>query len=67
MVNIKTIADIRAVNYWGWVNSPPPFHKAKSWGVVRHEIQIKDPSGKWTPIEVIDVNEEGQDESQSVF
>jgi hypothetical protein len=70
METIKTIADIRAVKYWGWVEpkfGPWEGKPEKYWTIVRHEIQIKDPSGKWTPVEVIDINEEGQDESQSVL
>jgi hypothetical protein len=60
MTTIKTIADIRAVNYWGWVDMVyDPFESY--WGVVKHEIQIKDPSGKWTPIEVVDINKDGKD------
>ena len=63
METIKTIADIRAVNYWGWVTPiwdgfsvPKP---EKNWSIIRHEIQTKDPSGTWTPIEVVDVNKDG--------
>lgn len=66
MMTIKTIADIRAVNHWGWMQNswdgfsyPKP---EKYWTIIRHEIQIKDPSGKWTPIEVVDINKDGQDE-----
>ena len=60
MMTIKTIADIRAVNYWGWVGMEyDPFELY--WGVIKHEIQIKDPSGKWTPIEVVDINKDGKD------
>jgi hypothetical protein len=62
MMVIKTIADIRAVNYWDWVTNPiDPFDAY--WGVVHHEIQIKDPSGTWTPIEVIDINKDGKNET----
>jgi len=60
MMIIKTIADIRAVNHWGWVSDDQdPFNDY--WGIVKHEIQIKDPSGKWTPIEVVDINKDGKD------
>ena len=60
METIKSIADIRVANIWGWVNMEyDPFEVY--WGIVRHEIQLKDPSGKWTPIEVVDINKDGKD------
>jgi hypothetical protein len=36
----NSIIDIRAVNFYGWVDSTPPF-KSRVWEVVRHEIQYK--------------------------
>ena len=60
MTTIKTIADIRVANIWGWVPADQdPFNDY--WGVIRQEIQIKDPSGKWTPVENVDINKDRKD------
>lgn len=58
MMTIKTIADIRVANYWGWVYYS---ELKREWGIIRQEIQLKDPSGKWTPVEVVDINKDGKD------
>jgi len=55
----NSIIDIRAVNFYGWVNSPPPFHKARTWEVVRHEIQYKrQGSSEWISIPTINRDDE---------
>ena len=49
----NSIIDIRAVNYWGWVQSRPPL-KSKVWDVVRHEIQYKrQGSPEWIPLPIV--------------
>jgi len=56
-MTIKTIADIRVANIWGWVpTDQDPFNDY--WGIVRQEIQLKDPFGKWTPVEIVDINKD---------
>lgn len=60
------IDDIRAVNYWGWLQNewdgfsyPKP---EKFWTIVRHEIQVRDTVGNWKRIPVIDIDMEKKDE-----
>ena len=54
----NSIIDIRAVNFYGWVNSAPAI-KARTWEVVRHEIQYKrQGSPDWIPIPIVDRDEE---------
>ena len=48
------ITDIRAVNFWGWSDNSA----TKEWVIVRHEIQIKREAGEWTPINVVDRDNE---------
>jgi hypothetical protein len=49
----NSIIDIRAVNFYGWVNSAPAI-KARTWEVVRHEIQYKrQGSSEWISIPTI--------------
>jgi hypothetical protein len=49
----NSIIDIRAVNFYGWVNSAPAI-KARTWEVVRHEIQYKrQGSPEWIAIPTI--------------
>jgi hypothetical protein len=49
----NSIIDIRAVDYWGWVQSHPPM-KSKVWDVVRHEIQYKrQGSPEWIPLPIV--------------
>jgi hypothetical protein len=59
------IEDIRVANYWGWYKSvwdgftvpkPEPF-----WTILRHEIQVRDAVGNWSPIPVVDINKDGKD------
>jgi hypothetical protein len=50
----NSIIDIRAVNFYGWVNSAPAI-KARTWEVVRHELQYKrQGSPEWISIPVVD-------------
>ena len=50
----NSIIDIRAVDFWGWVNSAPAI-KDKTWEVVRHEIQYKRQcSPEWVAIPTVD-------------
>jgi hypothetical protein len=44
------ITDIRAVNFWDWSDNSA----TKEWVIVRYEIQIKRNDGEWTPINVVD-------------
>jgi hypothetical protein len=44
------ITDIRAVNFWDWSEKSG----TKEWVIVRYEIQIKRNDGEWTPINVVD-------------
>ena len=54
----NSIIDIRAVNFYGWVNSAPAI-KARTWEVVRHEIQYKrQGSSEWVPIPTINRDDE---------
>jgi hypothetical protein len=49
----NSIIDIRAVDYWGWVQSRPPM-KSKVWDVVRHEIQYKrQGSPEWVSLPIV--------------
>jgi hypothetical protein len=54
----NSIIDIRAVNFYGWVNSAPAI-KARTWEVVRHEIQYKrQGSSEWIAIPTINRDDE---------
>jgi hypothetical protein len=54
----NSIIDIRAVNFYGWVNSAPAI-KARTWEVVRHEIQYKrQGSSEWISIPTINRDDE---------
>jgi hypothetical protein len=54
----NSIIDIRAVNFYGWVNSAPAI-KDRTWEVVRHEIQYKrQGSPEWVPIPTVDREDE---------
>jgi hypothetical protein len=54
----NSIIDIRAVNFYGWVNSAPAI-KARTWEVVRHEIQYKrQGSSEWVAIPTINRDDE---------
>jgi hypothetical protein len=44
------ITDIRAVNFWDWSDKSA----TREWVIVRYEIQIKRNDGEWTPINVVD-------------
>ena len=54
----NSIIDIRAVNFYGWVNSAPPL-RSRVWEVVRHEIQYKRQGlPEWVPIPTINRDDE---------
>jgi hypothetical protein len=54
----NSIIDIRAVDFWGWVNSAPVI-KARTWEVVRHEIQYKrQGSPEWIALPIINRDDE---------
>ena len=54
----NSIIDIRAVNFYGWVNSASAI-KARTWEIVRHEIQYKrQGSSEWIAIPIIDRDDE---------
>jgi hypothetical protein len=49
------ITDIRAVNFWDWVDCTcDEGNPKKVWQAVRYEIQIKREDGEWMPINVVD-------------
>jgi hypothetical protein len=55
----NAIIDIRAVNYWGWVDHICEEGLKPEWMVTRHELQYKrqgDPS--WVSIPVVDRDDE---------
>jgi hypothetical protein len=53
----NSIIDIRAVDYWGWVDpkfGPWEGKPEKYWTVVRHEIQYKrQGSPEWIPLPIV--------------
>jgi hypothetical protein len=50
----NSIIDIRAVNYWGWVDFSP-LARGQKWDITRHEIQYKrQGSPEWVAIPTID-------------
>jgi len=53
------ITDIRAVNFWDWVDCHCDDENPKKvWQAVRYEIQIKRNDGEWMSINVVDRDNE---------